>query len=104
MYWTEIIELGKTVTTEVDYELVETVEYRNVFANKLSIKQSEHYDANKLGLRPEIGFAVRIEDYDGESLVKWNDKMYYLVRTYDEQKNETVELYLSQRVEDKNEY
>lgn len=104
MYWTEIIELGQEVEVEVDYELVELVEYRPVFANKLSIKQTEHYDANKLGLRPEIGFAIRVEEYDGESIVKWNEKMYYLIRTYDEQKNETVELYLSQRVDDRNEH
>jgi hypothetical protein len=104
MYWNEIIELGNEQSVEIDYELVETVVYRTVFANKLSIKQSEHYDANKLGLRPEIAFAVRVDEYDGESIVKWNDKVYYLIRTYDEQKNETVELYLSQRVDDRSEY
>lgn len=104
MYWTEVIELGNEVEVVEDYELVKIHEYRNVFANKLSIKQSEHYDANKLGLRPEVGFEIRVDEYDNESVVKWNDKMYYLVRTFDNQKNETVELYLSQEVEDKNEY
>ena len=35
--------------------------FNQVFANKVSIKQQEHYNANKLGLRPEVAFEVRAE-------------------------------------------
>lgn len=104
MYWNEVIELGVEVESVVDYEVTLTYSYRNAFANKVSIKQQEHYNANKLGLRPEVAFEVRAEEYEGENVVKWNDKTYYLVRTFDNQKNGTVELYLSSDIGDNNEY
>lgn len=104
MYWNEVIELGKETEEVIDYELVTSFIFTQVFANKVSIKQKEHYDANKLGLRPEVAFEIRVEEYDGQSVVKWKDKKYYLIRTFDNQKNGTVELYLSSEVRDDNEY
>ena len=104
MYWNEIIELGTEVETTVNYEVELTYTYEQAFANKLSIKQQEHYNANKIGLRPEVAFEVRAEDYKGENVVRWNEKIYYLIRTYDNQRNGTVELYLTSDLGGKNEY
>lgn len=95
MYWNEFIKLGKKIETVDRGEVISTIEFIEVFANKLSIRQSEFYEAQKVGLRPEIAFAVRNEQYDNHSVVKYNGKDYEIVRTYENPKNETFELYLS---------
>lgn len=104
MYWNEVISLGIETEEVIDYELVSSFVFNQVFANKVSIKQQEHYNANKLGLRPEVAFEVRAEEYNGQLVVKWNDKEYYLIRTFDNQKNGTVELYLTSEIGVDNEF
>lgn len=104
MYWNEVIELGEEKEVTVDFETVREYTYSKYFANELSIRQSEYYQANVNGLRPEIAFEVRAEEYEGQQVVKWEDKLYYLVRTYRNQKNATVELYLTSDISAKNEY
>ena len=104
MYFKEYIDLGFVTETEVDFEVVPTVTYKKVFANKLSVRRSEYYEAKKIGLRAEIGFAVRYHDYTGQTRLLWNDKTYYLIRSGEEQKNDTIELYFSSEVEAKHEY
>lgn len=100
MYWNEVIDLGKEVEEVIDYELVTSFIFSRVFANKVSIKQQEHYNANKLGLRPEVAFEVRAEEYEGQEVVDWEGSRYYLIRTFDNQKNGTVELYLTKEIGD----
>ena len=105
VYWNEVIELGTEVEEVKDYETTSSFTFEKVFANKVSIKQQEHYNANKLGLKPEIAFEVRIEEYKGETVVRVNEeKIYQLIRTFDNQRNGTVELYLTSEMSDKNEY
>ena len=64
---------------------------REVFANRLSIKQSEFYQAMSVGMRPEITFEVRIIDYTQENLLNYKGKPYTIIRTYEKQ-NEFIEL------------
>lgn len=104
MYWNEIIDIGQEVEETVDFETTSSFVFKRVFANKLSIKQQEHYNANKIGLRPEVAFEIRFEEYEGQNIVEWQEKRYYLVRTYDNQKNGTVELYLTSEIGVQNEY
>ena len=102
MYHSEIIKLGKEIEVVEGFEVISTFVFTDVFANKLSIKSKEHYDAAQIGLKPEIGFAVRVEDYDGQVVVEWNDVRYYVFRTFDNLKDSTVELYLTKNLGDAN--
>ena len=64
-------------------DIIETPVEREVFADKQSIRQSEFYQAAATGLRPELMFVVRSVDYNGEQKLKYNDKEYAVIRTYD---------------------
>ena len=61
-----------------------------VFASKKSIRQSEFYQAQTTGFRPEIMFVMRSIDYSGESRIEYNSRTYNIRRTFD--KGEFVEL------------
>lgn len=95
MYWNAQIKLGQKVEREVDGEVIESYDWSMVFANKLSIRQSEFYESAKIGLRPELSFAVRNESFDNHDKVDYKGKEYSIIRTYANPKNETVELILS---------
>ena len=72
-------EYGDTVTTETE---------RTVFAQVKSIGQNEFYQAQAVGLKPEIKFVIAdFADYQNEKKLKYKpyggDEEYYTVlRTY----------------------
>lgn len=84
MLFRDIIKLITVTTTE--NELGDTIEVsteRQVFADKQSVRQSEFYQAAATGLRPELMFVVRTIEYNGETRLKYNGKIYDIIRTYD---------------------
>lgn len=73
-YTTETDEYGDTHTIPVS---------REVFAECLSIGQSEFYQAAATGLRPELCFKLSdYYDYDGEQIVEHDGNRYRVLRTY----------------------
>jgi len=62
---------------------IETKAYRTVYAEKMSIRQSEFYQAAATGLKPEIMFEIRTIDYDNENKLKFNEKEYKVIRAYE---------------------
>lgn len=72
---TEIVDAGgDTISTKVE---------REVFAKLLSVGQGEFYQAQALGLKPELKFRIAdYMDYEGEKTVKYEDKEYEILRTY----------------------
>lgn len=91
--WTETIELGKVTETIVHGESVQSVEYKSVYANKKSVRYNEFYQAAMAGLKPELVFEVHSFEYDDEDKVRYNDKEYAIIRTYE--KGEVTELTIS---------
>jgi len=92
MLFRDVIKLISYTTTE--NELGDTIEVpteRQVFADKQSVRQSEFYQAAATGLRPELMFVVRTIEYNGETRLKYNDKEYSIIRTYDKD-GELIEL------------
>ena len=84
MLFKEVIKLISITVTENDMgDIIETPVEREVFADKRSIRQSEFYQAAATGLRPELMFVVRTVDYEHEPKLKYNDKYYTIIRTYD---------------------
>ena len=56
---------------------------RMVYCTIRSVGVNEFYRAKEQGLEPDIVFTLAAyADYDGERLIKWNDKIYRVVRTY----------------------
>lgn len=76
----QIDEYGDTVTTSQE---------RNVFAELKSIGQSEFYQAQAVGLKPELKFVIPdYLEYQGEKILKFQDfneteeQEYSIIRTY----------------------
>ncbi|MEK3855940.1 phage head closure protein [Cytobacillus sp. FSL H8-0458] len=92
MAFNEVIELISITSSE--NELGDPIEIsvpRDVFANKKSISQTEFYQAQTTGLRPEIKFEIWSMDYQDEPKFSFNNKTYTIIRTF-EKDNELIEL------------
>ena len=56
---------------------------RVVFCRMASIGQKEFYQAQAVGLQPEMKLVLAdYLDYDGETLVEYNGQRYRVLRTY----------------------
>jgi SPP1 family predicted phage head-tail adaptor len=95
--WKDIIELGNMTETIVHGEPVRAMDYREVFARKMSVKRTEFYQAANAGLKPELVFEVYSAEFSNDEKVRYpsgaNGKVYAIIRVYD--KGETTELTVS---------
>lgn len=67
---------------------------RPVMADKMSVRQSEFYQAAAAGLKPEVMYVVMAAEYRGERRLTEDGKKYTVIRTY-ERPDERVELICS---------
>lgn len=89
---------------ELGNEKIVTAE-KQIFCNKKSVTQNEFFKASEAGLKPQLMILIFAVDYNNESKVKVDDKVYYIYRTYQKTKDK-LELYLSTKLADgvQNEY
>ena len=85
MLFRDVIDLVSVTTTTVNTigNLVETETKKTVFADKQSIRQTEFYQAQATGLKPEIMFVIRTIDYANEEKLEYNNKKYNIIRSFD---------------------
>ncbi len=96
MLYKDVIKLGNLIETIVKGEPIESFEWREVYANKKSVRQSEFYQAANVGLKPELMFEIRSIEFSNDEKVKYNGKEYFIIRYYD--KGEVTELTVSSHV------
>jgi SPP1 family predicted phage head-tail adaptor len=84
-----VITLMKETNTVDSYgDTVQTFTEKTVFAEVKSIGQSEFYQAEAVGLKPEIKFLIAdFADYEGEKQLKYTpfggtEQIYTVLRTY----------------------
>lgn len=84
-----VIKLMKETNTINEYgDTVQTFTERNVFAEVKSIGQTEFYQAEAVGLKPEIKFVLAdFADYENEKQLKYTpfggvEEIYRVIRTY----------------------
>lgn len=71
--------------------LIEGDSRREVFCKLRSVGHSEFYEAYSAEYRPEIKFVLAdYLEYEGETLVKYGDDLYRVIRTYRE--GQTLEI------------
>ena len=99
--WDSLIELGNAAEAVVHNEVISSMEYREVFANELSVRQSEFYQAAVAGLKPELIFEVHDFEYDNDKKVRYpagvDGVEYSIIRAYKNKKG-NVELVISTHV------
>ncbi|HUM43767.1 MAG TPA: phage head closure protein [Fervidobacterium sp.] len=83
--------ISETETTNAMGDVIIDKLYRKTFAAKKSIRQSEYYQAAATGLRPELTFVLWTREYKGEKSLKYDDKEYTIIRTF-EPNSEEIEL------------
>lgn len=90
--FSETIDLIKETDGYDDdgFPAVIKTERNGIYANRRGVRSSEFYQASSQGYALEIMFIIRSVDYESEELVRYNEKEYFVARTYD--KGEFIEL------------
>ena len=92
MLFKDILDLISTEITIDDVgDQVETTTSKEIFCDKRSISQSEFYQSQATGLKPEIKFIIRYEDYDNHKKIRYDNRFYDVSRTYSKEE-EYIEL------------
>lgn len=76
--------ISQTITdTSDDYgnPVIETIN-KTVYAVKKAVKRNEFYQAQAVGLVPQIVFECFEFDYNGEKIVEHDGKRYNVIRSY----------------------
>lgn len=98
--WNDVVYLvGITEGTDEDgFPAIVPGEPRKVFVNKKSIHSQEYYAAKQSGIKLSYMFEIRTEDYQGEEVLRYNDKDHNIERMYE--KGDFVELICTKKSDD----
>ncbi len=77
-------------------EPIKTYTKRKVIGREKSISQTEFYQAQAVGFKPEIKFSVHAFEYKGEKKLAYKNEVYGIKRTYEDSGD--VELTCSKEV------
>lgn len=72
-------------------DAIRTVTRRETFAEKNSVRQSEHYQASANGLKLELTFIIWAAEYKNELRLEYEGTTYAISRSF-ERKDEKLEL------------
>ena len=103
MYDSVITLISETDTVDEYGDTVTTQTTRNIFAEVHSISQTEFYQAQALGLKPEIKFVIAdFADYQNEEKLKYTpfggtEQTYNILRTY--RNKQTLEIVCNRGIE-----
>ena len=99
-----IIEFGHITYEKNDYgQEQESIEWKPVFADVMSVSRAEFYSAAMANMRPTCVFAIAdIDDYNDERVIRFNGKTYDVVRTYRNQDSYRLEITAEMRERDNN--
>lgn len=73
-----------------------TVTRRKVYAEVSSVGMNEWFEGGRNGLNPQYRFKVFQYDYNGETELEYDGKIYAIYRTYVD-KHELIELYTEEK-------
>lgn len=83
MFDNEIILRKMSTSTDAAGDTVKTTTESRVYATVKSIGQSEFYQAQSSGLKPELKFTVSLyTDYNGAQEIEYDGVIYKVLRTY----------------------
>ena len=90
-----LISEAKTQNSFGEWISVETK--RMVYANARTATANEFFQAGQIGLSPEFKFTLFGPDYNGETIVEYNDVRYAVYRAY-QASTDKMELYTQREV------
>lgn len=93
----ELIELIMAEITEDELnQQIETLSYRQIFAEQKPIRSNEFFNAGQKGIKPTAMFEVYSIEYHGEERLRYNGRVHRIYRTYP--KLDKTELYCEVRI------
>lgn len=97
MFWKNVGYLLKEIYTvdELHRPKISYLESK-VFCNIKSIGQSEFYQSQVAGLKPELKVEIKLADLENTTHFKYNNKIYKILRTY--KKEDITEITLTSTV------
>ena len=99
MYDTTITLRSVAITYDDYGNELETCTDREVFAVPRGVYNSEFYRAAQVGLHPTMTFVLtNREDYDGEQLLIYDDKVYAVIRVDWKAQRDRVELVCEEKI------
>lgn len=100
--WNNTLFLGRAIVSDETDDIgdkIEKIVYDNeIFCNEKSVKSNEFYQAQALGMKPEIVLEILVEEYNKEKYVKYEDEEYKVLRTY-KTSSEKIELTLTRGID-----
>ena len=92
-----VIKLISTTYTKDEYGVDrKTEKERQVFCKVRSVTRAEFFDGGRNGLNPEYQMTMFAADYEGEEIVKYEDKRYSVYRVY-RTDDDYLELYVERK-------
>lgn len=89
--------ISTTVSDDNIGNQLKTPVERLVYCAELPVNSSEFYNAGQTGIKPEHLLVIDLEEYDGETALKYEDKTYSIYRTYP-RGGGLLELYCNKKV------
>lgn len=90
MYEEKVNEIG---------DLIKNINFnKEVFCNEKSVRYSEFYQAQAVGMKPEIILEIMAVDYEKEKYVMYEEEKYTVLKTY-KKSSEKIELTLIRGVD-----
>ena len=84
MYFDDVIELiGVTYEKDSIEQEIEIEMPRQVFCKRQSMPQSEFFQAGNQGIKASSKFIVNLWDYNDETKVRYNGRIFHVYRTYE---------------------
>ena len=93
MWNDEVILISNQITTDEIGDSVKNEIRRTIFSNEKSISQSEFYQAQAVGLKPQLKLVVKRVDYENEQQAEYQGNRYKILRTF-KVNSEEIELVL----------
>ena len=102
--YNDIIKFGSVKYEKNRYgQEIETVEWREVYAEVMSVSRAEFYSASMANIRPTCAFAIADkDDYQDEKQIWYNGITYDVIRTYRGRDSYRLEITAEMRERDDN--
>ena len=71
---------------------------KEIFAKMQSVRTNEFYNATMNGLSPSAEFVIKRLNYSGESMLKWNNEIYEVIRTVDPKNKYDIVLVCAKKI------
>lgn len=95
----DVLVLLSETMTKNEYGInVPTTTRTEVFCEVHSVTRAEVFEGGRNGLNPQFQFTIFNGDYNGESIVEYQEKTYSIYRTYQVPGTDYIELYVERKV------